>query len=223
HSLCQDYLAQVRDGLITCRPSIADIAGRKVTFSDGTAEVVDAIVCATGYGLSIPYLAEEVWQATGPALRLHARTIHPDLPGLGFVGQFPTSGPYFPLLELQARWITGLFSGALARPSASEMRASVAADPPALDSHDALALVLSEGAGVAPDLRSRPELLEPLLFGPMVPARYRLDGPGSLADAPDHFSDQLDACPRAPVDPDDVALLPRLGLADLTAALPAAH
>jgi hypothetical protein len=31
---------------------------------------------------------------------------------------------------------------------------------------------------VAPDLRARPELTEPLLFGPLLPPRYRLDGPG---------------------------------------------
>ena len=56
-SLCQDYLAQVADGSIVCRPAIAAIDDRTVTFIDGSSETVDAIVCATGYDLDIPYLA----------------------------------------------------------------------------------------------------------------------------------------------------------------------
>jgi cation diffusion facilitator CzcD-associated flavoprotein CzcO len=221
HSLCQDYLAQVRAGLITCRPGISAITDRRVSFSDGSTDSVDAIVCATGYDLDIQYLSDEIRALLGPSLRLHHRSLHPGLPGLGFVGLFPASGPYFPLLELQARWITNVFAGALPPPPEQEMLASVSADPPPLDSHDALALLLSESSGVSPDLRARPELLEPLLFGPMVPARYRLDGPGCLPDAVDIYRAQLDACPRAPVEPDDIASLPRLDLGDLAGALTA--
>jgi cation diffusion facilitator CzcD-associated flavoprotein CzcO len=55
-SLCQDYLTQVADGSIVCRPAIAAIDGRVVTFIDGSIETVDAIVCATGYDVEIPYL-----------------------------------------------------------------------------------------------------------------------------------------------------------------------
>ncbi len=209
-SLSQDYLAQVRDASIDCRPAIAAVDGRSVTFTDGSAATVDVIVCATGYELAIPLLSDEIRQVVGPALRLHQRTLHPGLPRLGFLGLFPTTGPYFPLLELQARWLVGLFSGAISMPAAATMRKSVAADPPVSDSHDALALMLSESVGVAPDLRGRPELLEPLLFGPMVPARYRFDGPGALPDADMRFRDQLAACPRASVEPADLDLLPDL-------------
>jgi dimethylaniline monooxygenase (N-oxide forming) len=219
HSLCQDYLAQVRDGAIACRPGIAGVDGHTVTFTDGSAELVDAMVCATGYDRSIPFLSEEVAEVLGPTFRLHHRTIHPDLSRLGFIGQFPTTGPYFPLVELQARWLVGLFSGAVSPPPDGEMRASLSADPPALDSHDALALLFSEDAGVVPDLQHRPELLEPLLFGPLVPARYRLDGPGALPDAEARFRHQLAACPRAPVDLEDLGVLPRMGLGDIATAL----
>ena len=66
--------------------------------------------------------------------------------------------------------------------------------------------------GVAPDLLARPELTEPLLFGPMLPPRYRLDGPGARADAADRFRTQLAASPRAPVDPADVEALRGFGL-----------
>jgi dimethylaniline monooxygenase (N-oxide forming) len=215
HSLCQDYLAQVRAGDIACRPAIATVSGREVTFTDGSQETVDAIVCATGYRLDIPHLSDRAWAIVGPDLRLHHRTLHPDLPGLGVIGQFAAQGPYFPLLELQARWIVGVWSGEMPAPPEHSLRESVAVAPPAIDSHNVLAVTLAEAAGVAPDVRARADLAEPLLFGPMLPPRYRLDGPGATPDAAARFLDQLSASPRSPVEPDDVASLPDVGLGDV--------
>ncbi len=214
HSLCQDYLAQVRGGSIVCRPAIESVSGRTVTFSDGSSAATDAIVCATGYDLDIPYLGDEVWAHTGRDLRLHVRTLHPTLPGLGFIGQFATSGPYFPLLELQARWIVNLWAGTVDPPKGADMRASIVSAPPPLDSHDALALAFSEASGVAPDVAARPDLFEALLFGPMLPPRYRLDGPGSMATAAELLREQMATSPRAPIEPDDWSSLSRFGLGD---------
>ena len=215
HSLCQDYLAQVRAGTIVCRPAIVTALGDQVTFADGSCERVDAIVCATGYRLDIPYLSRQLWSVLGPDLRLHHRTMHPDLPGFGVVGQFALQGPYFPLLELQARWIVGAWSGLGPQPDDRAARASVASPAPTIDSHNVLAVALAQAAGVAPDVRARPDLAEPLLFGPMLPPRYRLDGPGARRDAAATFRDQLAASPRAAVEPDDIAALPDVGYGDL--------
>jgi hypothetical protein len=214
-SLCQNYLEQVRAGAITCRPAIATVNGQTVTFTDGSRESVDAIVCATGYQVDLPYLAAEIRAVLGDDLRLHLRTLHPDLPGLGFLGQFALQGPYFPLLELQARWIVGIWSGQIPPAAEDAMRAAIAVSPPALDSHNMLAVALAEAAGVAPDLRSRPELAEALLFGPMLPSRYRLDGPGACADAAQWFAADLKRSPRPAVDAGDIAALAALGLADV--------
>ena len=74
------------------------------------------------------------------------------------------------------------------------------------------ATAVASELGVAPDLLARPDLTEPLLFGPMLPPRYRLDGPGARADAADRFREQLAASPRAPVDPADVEALRGFGL-----------
>lgn len=73
--------------------------------------------------------------------------------------------------------------------------------------------------GVAPDLAARPDLAEPLIFGPMLPVRYRLDGPGSRPDAAERFRQQLAASPRAAVDLADLALLDTLGLGHLVPVL----
>ena len=97
------------------------------------------------------------------------------------------------------------------------MRAGVMEAPPLLDSHDALALVFAEASGVAPDLDARPELIEPLLFGPMLPVRYRLDGPGALPGAAEQLVTQMATSPRPETDVEELDSLPRLGLPPLGA------
>jgi dimethylaniline monooxygenase (N-oxide forming) len=211
-SLCQDYLAQVREGSIVCRPGIASIDGRKVTFTDGATAQVDAIICATGYRIDLPYLDGSLRDLPGAQPTLYQRTFHPDLPGLGVIGQFLAQGPYFPLLELQARWIVAVWSGEVPLPGDPQMRHAAAQPRPPLDAHNALALTLSEELGVSPDPLEWPELTEPLVFGPMLPPRYRLSGPGALADAPAAFASQLAASPRAAVASADVDAARRFGL-----------
>jgi hypothetical protein len=210
-SLCQDYLAQVRDGSIVCRPEIASLDGARVSFVDGSTTAVDAIVCATGFDVDIPYLSQSVWDVLGPDLALYQRTFHPDLPGLGVIGQFLAQGPYFPLLELQARWIVAVWTGDATLPDERVMRDVISRPRPSLDAHNALALTLSEELGVSPEPADWPALLEPLVFGPLLPPRYRLSGPGARADAPARFTQQLAASPRTPVDPADIETLRRLG------------
>ena len=212
-SLCQDYLPQVAEGGIVCRPAIAAVEGNAITFGDGSRETVDAVVCATGYHLDIAFLDARVWAALGPRLSLYQRTLHPDVAGFGVLGQFFAQGPYFPLLELQARWVIALWAGDVAPRDRAEMRRALT-EPPPVDAHNALATVLADELGVAPDLLARPELTEALLFGPMLPPRYRFDGPGALPDAQEHFSEQLAASPRAPLDRAQVEALRGFGLGE---------
>jgi hypothetical protein len=217
-SLCQHYLAQISEGAITCRPAIAAVKGREVSFVDGSTGAYDAIICATGYDLDIPYLDRDIWSAVGPGCVLYQRTWHPDLPGLGVIGQFLAQGPYFPLLELQARWIVAAWTGQVTLPDEAKMRATIAQSQPPLDAHNALALTLAEELGVAPSVEDWPELSEALIFGPLLPPRYRLSGPGAMHSAAELFAEQLAASPRAPVHPADLEALPTFGLGGVVAS-----
>ena len=189
------------------------VKGSEVSFVDGSTGDYDAIICATGYDLDIPYLDRDLRSALGPGCVLYQRTLHPDLPGLGVIGQFLAQGPYFPLLELQARWIVATWTGQVALPDEAKMRATIAQGQPPLDAHNALALTLAEELGVAPNVEDWPELSEALIFGPLLPPRYRLSGPGAMHGAADLFAEQLAASPRAPVDPADLEALSTFGLA----------
>jgi hypothetical protein len=190
-TLGQHWLADVAEGRIHCRPALIGVRGRTVVFADGHEEEADAIVTATGYDLSLPFLPEDIRRtlnADPTALDLYVHTFHPDLPGLAFIGQYMLIGPYTPCVELQARWIAMVWSGVRDLPSRHQMVRGIEAWrdvrrvsptlflPP-------LAVALSQEAGVAPDLAARPEITRHLLFGPLAPAQFRLDGHGRRADA----------------------------------------
>jgi dimethylaniline monooxygenase (N-oxide forming) len=209
-ALTQDWLEAVRSGAITCRPSLAGVVGTEVRFADGMVSEFDVVISATGYDMgAVPFLSDDVRALLGRDLRLHLHTLHPDLPGFGLIGRFFALGPYFPLLELQARWIAAVFSGAVDAPDEATMRAGIAAPPRPAEAHDLLALEIAEAMGVAPDLDARPGLTEPLTFGPLLPARWRLDGHGAHPDAVKWFTTQLGSSPRPPVDPEVVEGLER--------------
>ena len=211
-TLTQDWLGAVESGAVACRPSIESIHGRDVSFADGTSAAFDVLISATGYDLDVPCLGDDVRAALGPGLRLHHRTLHPDLEGFAMVGQFFALGPYFPLLELQARWAVATIAGEVPRPAAELMRAEIATPARPAEPHDLLSLEIAEAFGVAPDPEAHPELREPLLFGPLLPARYRLDGHGSDAGAAALFTNELATSPRPEVDAEVVDALDSIAL-----------
>jgi dimethylaniline monooxygenase (N-oxide forming) len=188
----QFYLPLVAENRIVPRPWMAQVEGGTVHFTDGSAEELDAIIFATGYDLALPFLGPTARAALAPdadQADLYHHTFHPDLPGLAFVGVYHQSGPYFPTLELQARWVAYTWSGRRPAPTHAAMTAHIAAlqprhgPPPMLRMHT-WARLLAEQAGVEPDPARRPELARAILFGPQSPASFRLDGPDALPDAP---------------------------------------
>jgi hypothetical protein len=120
-------------------------------------------------------------------IELHKFTFHPDWPGLAFVGLFDQTGPYFPPLELQARWITYVWSGIRPTPTRDEMWAGIATHRckrggTQKPSMHIMALMFAREAGVEPNLSQYPALVRALLFGPLTSASFRLSGPDSLPE-----------------------------------------
>ena len=189
----QFYLPLIAEGRIASKPWISSIAGRCITFEDGTQEDVDALLFATGFRLNLPFLSPDIRSeigVEGPALRLYRHTFAPGLPGLAFLGVFHQAGPLFPPLELQARWIVYAWAGLCARPDSSVMEEEIAGEIPneAPVSMHQTCIKFARGAGVEPDLEQWPELRRALLFGPLCGMSFRLSGPDALPDAPQHFA-----------------------------------
>jgi dimethylaniline monooxygenase (N-oxide forming) len=191
-TLSQQYLPLVAEGLITVRPWMESIANSTVTFADGTAEEFDGIVFGTGFDLHLPFLDEDIRGVLDlDAVHMDADryTLHPDLPGLAVVGMWDQSGGYFVPLELQARWIAYTWGGAV--PATTEARQRAAIDGyrsrrglPQKTRMNLAAVAFARAAGVEPCLENWPHLRRALLFGPLAPSCFRLEGPRRASRRP---------------------------------------
>ena len=191
-----ELLLQIAAGRVTVHADVAQVDGSRVIFEDGTRTQVDTIICCTGYTLSFPFLDETVIKPVGDTIDLYQHVFHPDAPNLAFIGQCIGNGPLFPVAELQARWAARVFAGKVSLPAPAAMHRQIHEQQRAatrrgahplrvqlLDYMDALAKQI----GVAPKLLRHPQLIVPLLAGPLVAAQYRLDGPGQWEHARAHI------------------------------------
>jgi dimethylaniline monooxygenase (N-oxide forming) len=190
-TLSQYFLPLVAEGRISVKPWISTVAGRRVTFTDGTQDEFDGIIFATGYDISLPFLSSAIRKILNQDrqhIDLFKFTFHPELPGLAFVGMHDQGGPYIPPLELQARWIAYVWSGAIAAPSSEEIAHGIAnyrarRGQPQKQAMHTMALLFARTAGVDPVAEDYPEIARALSFGPLSPASFRLVGPDRLANA----------------------------------------
>ena len=123
----QDLLNRLGHGDLRVRPSIDRFEGSKVFFTDGSSGEYDVVVYCTGYRVSFPFLPEDVVRAEDNHVDLYRRVVHPDHPGLYFVGLIQPLGAIMPLAEAQAEWIGDLVTGVGALPPVEEMRRQIAA------------------------------------------------------------------------------------------------
>lgn len=194
-TVAQQYLPLVAEGRILVRPWLTSVDGKTVTFADDSTEDFDGILFGTGFELDLPFLDDETRSIVSlDPVHLDADryTFHPDLPGLAFVGMWDQSGGYFVPLELQARWIAYTWGGVIPEPGADERRSAIDAyrarrGLPQKSRMNLVALTFARAAGVEPQLENWPHLRRALLFGPLAPSCFRLEGPDALPDAPIRF------------------------------------
>lgn len=123
---------RVGHGDIVVTPTIERLDGEKVHFIDGTSAHADVLVYATGYDVSLPFLAPEVYSATDNAMPLYQRVVSPNRPGLLFIGFVQTVGANIALFEYQSEWVADLLTGAVVLPTEAQMRDWIEADQAAM-------------------------------------------------------------------------------------------
>jgi hypothetical protein len=199
---CQHYLDYVAKNQIATVPWIKRIENARVYFEDDSSRDVDAIIFATGFELGLPFLDTEIKQklSLGPdRIALCKHTFHPELPGLALLGFYNQVGPYFPILELQARWIAYQFSGrctAMDRKTLEDETQKYCNDwsgERRIPMHQ-LALLFSREINAMPAVLDWPEISRPLLFGPLTPGVFRLSGPDAMKSAPEQVRNAGFAC-----------------------------
>ncbi len=120
-----DLAAALRSGAIELRPAVDRLEAERVHFADGRTEAVDAIVCATGYRPSFPFLAPQLLASRGTAVQLYRRIVPPDLPGLYFIGLVDAPSGLLPIVERQSAWLADLLEGRITLPTSARMRVAI--------------------------------------------------------------------------------------------------
>jgi dimethylaniline monooxygenase (N-oxide forming) len=115
-TLSSELLPAVRRGAVVVRPAVERLQGERVRFVDGTEEEFDAVVYATGYRISLPFLSPNLVEPRGRRLPLYRRIAPPGLTGLFLAGFVDAPSGLLPLVETQGAWIAAVLEGRLALP-----------------------------------------------------------------------------------------------------------
>ena len=126
-TLSQELLPYVGHGWISIKPNVHELRAGEVAFDDGSSQPVDAIIYATGYKTTFPFIDRSLFEVKDGGVALYRRIIPPALPGLFMVGLVQPVGPTIPLVEIQARWIASVLAGKTALPARATMEEEIRA------------------------------------------------------------------------------------------------
>lgn len=125
-TISADLLNVLGHGDAVVKPGISELRGSRVRFTDGTEEEIDVIIYATGYNISFPFLDTDVLNPQDNEIALYRNVIHPDYPGLYFIGLIQPWGAIMPLAEAQSEWVADLIEGKCGLPTPEQMRRAMA-------------------------------------------------------------------------------------------------
>lgn len=122
-----DLIPAVRRGAVAVRPAVERLAGDRVRFADGSEERFDDVVYATGYRISLAFLAPDVVPVVGRDVPLYRRIVPPAAPpGLFLAGCVDAPGGLLPLVEAQGDWIAAVLGGRVVLPPTERMWRAIA-------------------------------------------------------------------------------------------------
>lgn len=125
-TISQELLPYLGHGWIRIAPNVRELRPREVEFEDGSVRPMDAIIYATGYKTTFPFLEPDVFEVKDNDARLYRRMLAPERPGLFFIGLVQPIGATIPLAEKQAQWLAAVLSGVIPLPAREAMDAEIA-------------------------------------------------------------------------------------------------
>ncbi|XP_071607355.1 flavin-containing monooxygenase 5-like [Heliangelus exortis] len=196
-----DLPNRIISGRVQVKPNIKEFTETSAIFEDGTREDIDAVVFATGYSFSFPFLEGYV-KVVENQISLYKLMFLPELekPTLAFIGLIQPVGAVMPISELQSRWATRVFKGLSKLPPRHDMEADIKQKKKAMAKKyvksqrhtiqvDYIAYMdeLACQVGVKPNVLTLfltdPKLALEVVFGPCTSYQYRLRGPGAWGGA----------------------------------------
>lgn len=127
-SVSGEFLTRVGCGDITAKGAIARFTSNSVVFIDGSEEPIDAVVWATGYKVSFPFLNEPDLKPNANAFPLFKRMIRPGYENVIFLGLAQPLPTLVNFAEQQSKLAAALITGDYALPNRKEMEHTIKAD-----------------------------------------------------------------------------------------------
>lgn len=122
-TVSSEFLLRCGNGDVEVKPILVEKAGPELVFADGSRERVDALIYATGYRLSFPFLSADDVALKDNHLPLFKRMVQADprLHGLWFMGLAQPLPTLVNFAEQQSKLFAAYVRGDYALPSAAEM------------------------------------------------------------------------------------------------------
>ncbi|KAK8776716.1 hypothetical protein V5799_029939 [Amblyomma americanum] len=196
--------SRILTGTVQIRGGVSRFGPDYVEFRDGSRAVIDDVIVATGYIKHYPFLPPEV----APSVKEERVELYKFIfpvgdPSVAFVGLVDPIGGFWPVAEMQARYVARVLAGRLPLPDVERQRkeASRRASSQPIDSDRYAAQVhwiaymdeLAGLIGVKPNLSrmavTDPSLYRRCVFGPCLSYQFRLEGPHSWEGARDAILD----------------------------------
>jgi hypothetical protein len=127
-TVSSELLGRLGAGDAVAKGDVRELMGDRVRFADDSVEPVDAIIYATGYNISFPFLDPQLVSAPENVLPLYKRMFKPGLDDLAFIGLGQAIPTIFPFAELQSKLAARWLSGDWAPPSDADMQAEIPRD-----------------------------------------------------------------------------------------------
>jgi hypothetical protein len=127
-TMSSELLLRLGSGDATAKPNVARLDGHVVHFEDGTSEVIDVIIYATGYNISFPFFDPSFISAPNNRIALYKRMLKPGIDDLVFIGLAQAIPSVFPLVESQCVLLGAYLTGAYRPPAIDEMHRVIRTD-----------------------------------------------------------------------------------------------
>jgi cation diffusion facilitator CzcD-associated flavoprotein CzcO len=127
-TVSSELLGRLGAGDAVAKGDVQELMGDRVRFADGSVEALDAIVYATGYNVSFPFLDPELVSAPENVLPLYKRMFKPGIDDLAFIGLGQAIPTIFPFAELQSKLAARWLSGDWAPPEDADMEVEIPRD-----------------------------------------------------------------------------------------------
>ncbi|MBI1188939.1 MAG: NAD(P)-binding protein [Alphaproteobacteria bacterium] len=134
-SVSGEFLTRVGCGDIVPKGGLDRLDGDGVVFADGAREQIDAIVWATGYNVTFPFLKQPELTPRDNVFPLYKRMVRPGFESLFFIGLAQPLPTLVNFAEQQSKLVAAALLGAYRFPDATEMDQTIVADEAAYLGH----------------------------------------------------------------------------------------